>query len=312
MHKKSLLLLTAALFTFSVFVAPPATSATRTMSNGCTLSARGIPSCGAMVGAAIGLNDAPGAMETQFNHILGVHRTFWGSGQISSAASQASADLKAGRMPWISFTTPKSWSSMATGGGDSWARSIATRFSQVNGPVWIAIHHEPEGDGDLSAWKKMQVRLGPILRNNAPNIGFSVILTGWDNLYGPTQYRLSNLWPNTKVDVAGFDIYNHYGTTKNGTMNLKNVDFASRYFQPIQNFLKPKGVRWGLAETGYSNKMAVDHPDWLGTMYSQLKSYGGVAMSYFNSNAHSFTDWRLNTTARKNQYAKVIAGSPNV
>jgi hypothetical protein len=313
MPKKSLLLLTAALLALSVLVAPSATSSTaRRMSNGCAISARGIPSCGTFVGAALEVNHTPQEMESQVGHTLGVHRTYWSPSQVSSAANSASADLAAGRLPWMSFKVPYSWSAMANGAGDSWARSLATRMAKVNGPVWIAFVHEPEGDGDVQAWRRMQEHLGPILRSNAPNVAFTIILTLWDDLYGPSQYRLNKIWPNTKIDVGGVDIYNYYGSVKNGTMNTKNIDFASRYFQPLNDWVKPRGVPWAIAEIGYTNKMAVDHPTWLGQMYSQVKQYGGLAVSYFNNNAHSIADWRLNTTPRKNQYTKMIAGTPTL
>ena len=51
-------------------------------------------------------------------------------------------------------------------------------WRQLDGPVWLAFHHEPEGDGDLRAWTAMQARLAPIVRETAPNVAYSIILTG--------------------------------------------------------------------------------------------------------------------------------------
>ena len=39
---------------------------------------------------------------------------------------------------------------------------IATKLSKLNGPVWIAFHHEPENDGDITLWTKMQARLAQV------------------------------------------------------------------------------------------------------------------------------------------------------
>ena len=47
----------------------------------------------------------------------------------------------------MSFKLPHSWGEMAAGAGDAWAKNLAARFGRLNGPVWLAFHHEPEGDG---------------------------------------------------------------------------------------------------------------------------------------------------------------------
>ena len=115
---------------------------------------------------------------------LGVRRTYWGATQVDSAVKIAKTDLAAGRLPWISFKLPYGWADMAAGKGDAWIRDLATKLSKLNGPVWLAFHHEPEGDGDIKQWTAMQARLAPIVRSTAPNVAYSIVLTGWHQLYG--------------------------------------------------------------------------------------------------------------------------------
>ena len=225
---------------------PSSDAARAKLTNGCTVSTRGIPSCGAYVGAAYGGNTSVVGWENRMRKTLGVHRTFWGGHDIGDALRTARADVARNRLPWMSFKLPYSWAQMAAGRGDSWARGLAKRIRTVRGPVWVALHHEPEGDGNILQWKAMQQRLAPIMRAAAPNLGYTIILMGYHEFYGAKQYRMNNLWPKTKIDVAGFDLYEKYGV-KNET-RWKN--FYRHYFLPIQGWARKTGVAWGLAETG--------------------------------------------------------------
>ena len=71
----------------------------------------------------------------------------------------------------------------------------------LNGPVWLAFHHEPEGDGAIQDWRRMQEHLTPIVRAHR-NLAMTVIVTGWNQFYGESKYRLKNIWPRG-VNVEG-------------------------------------------------------------------------------------------------------------
>lgn len=286
----------------------PASSANAaSLSNGCSVSARGIPSCGTLMGGAFKANDDPSPWERELGGNLGVRRLFYGPGQVSGAVRDAKADVAKGRLPWISFKLPHSWSAMANGKGDAWARDIATRFKGIGGPVWIAFAHEPEKDGDILVWKKMQERLGPILRKNAPNIGFSVILMGYHEFFGSSTYAMSRIWPNTTVDMAGFDVYDHYG--KNGVRKHTNM---VAYFDKISSWAKSKGIAWGLAESGISHAGLADRPSWFKDTYAQMNSRGGKAFAYFNTTLNSFQDWSLSTSLKKQKFKETFQRAPSL
>jgi hypothetical protein len=271
------------------------------MTNGCTVSARGIPSCGAYMGGAYGANANLGPWERSLGKTLGVHRTYWGSGNIASAVRTAKADASKKRVPWMSFKAPYSWSAMASGKGDAWARNLARQMKTVNGPVWVAVHHEPEGDGDVQTWKRMQARLAPIMRAAAPNLGYSIIFMGYHQFKGAAKYSLSRTWPNTKIDVAGFDIYEMYGSK--GSTKWKR--FTRDYFQPIRAWARKTGVAWGLAETGYSHAAARKDSGWMSRVYRSMKAYDGVAFSYFNTNLNSHTNWKLSLATKRAAFKRV-------
>lgn len=291
---------------------PPAAteSAAYTLSDGCSLNARGIGKCTPLVGAAHGSNGDPAALEKSMGQRFGVRRTFWGATQVASAVRTAEGDVAAGRIPWMSFKLPHSWADMASGKGDAWAKDLASRISGVKGPVWVAFHHEPEGDGDVTTWKKIQERLGPILRNGAKNVGFSVILTGWNQWYGESKYRIENIWPNTTVDIAGFDAYCFYGTWKNGKYRTGDPSLKVAYFDKISAWAKSKGVAWGLAETALTDAASADNPNWIKTTHGELKATGALAMAYFDTKLHSDDSYHLTGGQKNRDYQAALKASP--
>jgi hypothetical protein len=272
---------------------------------------RGIPQCGPVLGSAYGSNTDPASFETSIGHTLGIRRTYWTASQVDSAVKAAAGDLADGRIPWISFKLPHSWEAMASGSGDAWAKDLATKLAALPGPVWIAFHHEPEGDGDITAWTAMQARLAPIVRTTAPNVAYTIVLTGWHQLYGDAQYHLDALWPkNTKVDIAGFDVYNSLGVVKDGVMNTKGTDLATAYFKPISAWANAHDVAWGIAETGYTDHASTIQPHWIQQTFAAMKTYGGVAFTYFNTTLNSIAPWTLGTPTKMADYAAAQATSP--
>ncbi len=135
--KHSKLIFAAALIPLVLALAGPAapsTSASSPLTNGGTAGPRGIPSSGAYMGGAYGANTNLSRWETALGgKSLGVHRTYWGS-SYSSAVKTAKADAARNRVPWMSFKPPYSWSAMANGKGDAWARGLARAMKTVNGP----------------------------------------------------------------------------------------------------------------------------------------------------------------------------------
>jgi hypothetical protein len=294
-------------------VATSSAATASTLTNGCAVSARGIPSCGAYIGGAYGANADLKPWETSMGKKVGVHRTFWGSGSAASAASTAKTDIANHRVPWMSFSAPHSWADMAAGKGDAWAKDLATKMKAVGGPVWVAVDHEPENDGgDVQKWKAMQARLAPIMRAAAPNLGYSIILMGYHEFYGAAKYSMSAIWPNTKIDVAGFDIYEKYGVKKSGQATITEWKNFDAYFTKMKAWSKSTGVPWGLAETAYSDPAATKKPSWISQTFTNMQSYGGIAFSYFNTNLHSQANWALSNATKKNAFTAANKAAPTM
>lgn len=286
-------------------------SSAGTLTNGCSYSQRGIPDCGAYVGATLQGNADPTAFESQMGQHLGVHRTFWRGDQVDSAVRTAKRDLAHRRVPWISFKLPHSWRQMANGAGDAWARDLAAKLSRLDGPVWVAFHHEPQHDGDITQWTAMQERLAPIVRNTAPNVAYSIILSGWNSVSGAKEYRLSSLWPkNTKIDILGVDTYNRDGVPQAG--GRRQTDGKLHSLEKIAAWAKQRGIAWGISETGYTDFASKQDPTWISRAYKSVVDKGGIAFAYFNSDGNSVASWDLSTKAKRQDFAKVLQGSPSL
>jgi hypothetical protein len=245
------------------------------------------------VGASIQNNGDPTTLESGAGRTLGLHRTYWNYGNIASSIRTATADATAGRIPWLSYKLPVSWADAASGSVDAQTKALATQLATVPGEVWVAIHHEPEGDGNLSDWRAMERRLLPLLAA-APNVRTSIILTAWDTFDSKNSaYSLDSLWPGSMVDIAGFDASNPYGDANHID---KGWTETSHYYDELAPPTNKLGVDWAIAETGYTDSAAAKDPDWLTRAYHDMANrtdLPGIGLSYFNSTANSIGSWTL-------------------
>ena len=267
----------------------PTSGTTPTGSPGSPVSSSALP----YVGAAIQNNGDPAAVEAAAGRVLGLHRTYWNYNKVDASIKQATADAKAGRIPWLSYKLSVSWADAASGKADAATKALAAKLATVPGPVWVAIHHEPEGDGTLTDWVALQKRLLPLLAA-APNVRTSIILTAWDTFDSKNPaYSLNALWPGNMVDIMGFDAYNPYGDANHPDKGWTEM---KHYYDQIAPAAKARGVDWAIAETGYTDAAAAKDPAWLTRAFDDMANrtdLPGIGLSYFNSVANSKGLWRL-------------------
>jgi hypothetical protein len=86
--------------------------------------------------------------EEQAGKHFSLHRRFfqWRHRNTDYMESAVNDDLETGRLPWASFKAP-SWEAMAAGDHDAEIDDLLTRLDAMGGPIWLTIHHEPEGGG---------------------------------------------------------------------------------------------------------------------------------------------------------------------
>ena len=250
----------------------------------CAARFPGDPCAGSLYyGASVEGGD-PKTLESQVGTGLTLFRSYMQpSSSASKFASRAAADVAAGRIPLISTKVPGSWADVAAGKQDAWLTERVKALATVKGPVWLALHHEPRGDGDPADWVRMQQHARTVIDQHANNVALVGILNGWDFLQKGGNPGAYNHPVGTGVDVMGFDSYNPWSPT-NG-----------EEWKSAADTLAP-GVAiadWGyptlVGEYGVRDDAA--QPDraseWLRDAYEFGIEHDFVAMSYFNSSQNA-------------------------
>jgi hypothetical protein len=98
-----------------------------------------------------------------------------------ASLGKATEACNAGLYPVMSFKTGGyTWAQVAAGAADADLRSLATRLAALSCNVFVAIHHEPEGDGAAADWSAMAVHALPILGGAiGGKVKVGVIGNGW-------------------------------------------------------------------------------------------------------------------------------------
>ena len=121
---------------------------------------------------------------------MGVRRTYYGwQHRTGKMIDTARSDLSAGRLPWVSIKTP-GWAAMASGARNAEINTMLRSLDSLNGPVWLTVHHEPEGGngtpypdegpGSQSNWRAMQIKIRERIDTvGTSNIAFAPILMSW-------------------------------------------------------------------------------------------------------------------------------------
>lgn len=243
-------------------------------------------------GASIGGNSNPARHETPAATTMGLRRTFfqW-SNRTGSMVKTAKGDLAAGRLPWVSIKPP-SWAAMGHGAHDAEIDEMLRALDALNGPVWLTVHHEPEGGGGRNAaddpsgptgWRAMQERVR--MRMDAlgtDNIAFAPILMAWtyDSRSGrnPADWWVDGIW-----DFVGID---HYQDSQSATSVLNDT------WKRMYAFVSAKGKKIAIGEWGNRGTDTVAAAE-MQAFYDfavQSGRTGGsqvIGLSYFDSTLNS-------------------------
>jgi hypothetical protein len=151
---------------------------------------------------------------------------------LTSFTSSLSMPTKAcndGMYPVISFATGSySWADVAAGKADAALKAMATKLAALPCDVFVAIHHEPYGDGTPAAWAKMQVHALPLLGPD-PGVKVGVIANGWmwsSTKKGYTDAEIAAWIPKSVIavsDVIAGDTYQSAATGEDGSVKMKNM-----------------------------------------------------------------------------------------
>ena len=163
------------------------------------------------VGISLQIDQPVSERESQIGAKPTISRRFYKDHQTGLMTSMAAQDLQAGVLPFLSMKVPGSWASVASGDRDDWLDDVLKGLAQVDGPVFMAFHHEPENDLTLpghtpGTWKQMQQRARDRAARIAPEVTIVPVLMQWT--FNPESGRKPEEWLLPDFAMLGVDVYN--------------------------------------------------------------------------------------------------------
>lgn len=207
-------------------------------------------------GSSIGGNADPIRHEGPTGKSLALRRTFWGWND-SKMFTSVKADIAADRLPLISMKTP-GWAEVASGRQDATLDSMLRQLDAAGGPVWLIVHHEPEGGcntscaangmddiGGAPAWRAMQVKIRERMNVvGTKNIAFfpAPMAWTWDPASGrnPEDWYVPGIWDGYFVDA-----YCDFNCSDKGKTTLTSTQWVN-----FSKWADAKGIPYGTAEWG--------------------------------------------------------------
>ncbi len=160
--------------------------------------------------------DRVDAHEQAAGRPLAVRRSFYQWHQrLSWMMREVHDDHAQGRLPWVSVKPP-SWWDMANGLHDAEIDEMLLALAAADGPVWLTIHHEPEGgEGsntpDDPGGPKAHIEMNRQVRKRMDalgidNVALAPIFMGWtwDSASGR---NIEEWWEGGIYDFVGVDHY---------------------------------------------------------------------------------------------------------
>lgn len=260
-----------------------------------------IPAGKMLIGAAHGSNTDPAPIETVLGRKLNLRRTYWKgtAAQVAAAVAMAKGDLAKGRTPFLSFKLPASWAEMASGSQDAWVTNLRDKLAALDGPVWVVLHHEPEGDGTIADWLAMQKHCLPLLATG--KIVPGVCVTGYQQVTGG-GIKFGDCWPGSVAKFFAVDLYQRYGTTKDGKKQTTWTDLKGQLAK-VNAFAKSVGVPWVNAETGITDDAFAARPSAMADLFAAHRDNDCAALCYFDTILNSAGSWPM-TGAKLAAFAK--------
>lgn len=178
----------------------------------------GAPEAGTVLwGASVTGNTDPAVRHEQPAGVpVGVRRTFfqWRH-RTSYMVDTAQHDLSVGRLPWVSIKPP-SWADMAAGQHDAEIDQMLQALDALDGPVWLTVHHEPEGGSGVNSPDDPAGPAGHVAMNRrvrermtalgVDNIALAPVLMSWT--FDPGSGRNPDEWWGPGIyDFFGVDHY---------------------------------------------------------------------------------------------------------
>lgn len=251
-------------------------------------------------------------IEKQSGKRLGVRRTFfqWNH-RTGYMVDIARDDVSQGRLPWVSIKPP-SWSSMANGSRDAEIDAMLRALNGVAGPVWLTVHHEPEGGGGVnhsddpggpSAHLAMNRRIrSRMSKLGVDNVALVPILMAWT--WDPRSGRDPNAWWDGDVyDFVGVDVYDRKGA---------GLPQALDAWPDLRRWAAARRVDIGVGEWGIDGNDSTSAKlteDWHRYAVTSGNDDGGARVVALSVYDNDYNNWRM--SGAKLEKVRELVGHPN-
>ena len=158
---------------------------------------------------------------------LQARRIFLGS--FTASLNMPAKACRAGMYPVISFKTGSyTWAQVVHGKADAKLRSMAKKLSALPCNVFVAVHHEPYGDGTPRSWSRMQAHALPLLGAHK-GVKVGVIANGWwwsKGHHRLTKAQIAKWIPRSVIsvsDVIAADTYQSSVKGEEASVKMKRM-----------------------------------------------------------------------------------------
>jgi hypothetical protein len=243
-------------------------------------------------GAAISGNGDPVTRhEDPSGYVLSIHRTYFQWDQrTGSMINMARDDHAHGRLPWVSIK-PRSWAAMASGQYDSEIDAMLRALQGLGKPVWLTVHHEPEGGGGVNAPDDPAGPAGHRAMNKhirqrmtalgVKNVALAPILMSW-TWTSASGRNPDEWWEPGIYDFLGVDTYS----------NSESTLLTSNWYK-VRAWAAARGVdvavgEWGLRGTDtLAGQLVRAWYDGAASSYNDGRGARVVGLCAFDSNLNS-------------------------
>jgi hypothetical protein len=180
--------------------------------------------------AKLGMSAPAGAWDQRVKDVgsgLQARRIFLNS--FTASLKMPTKACHQGMYPVISFKTGSyTWAQVAHGNADAQLRSMAKKLAALPCNVFVAVHHEPYGDGTPKAWSRMQAHALPLLGAHK-GVKVGVIGNGWWWSRGKhrlTKAQIAKWIPRSVIkvsDVIAADTYQLTVTGEEPSVKMKRM-----------------------------------------------------------------------------------------
>jgi hypothetical protein len=239
---------------------------------------------------------------------LSLDRRYYNSTQTDSCIGATKKNATAKIITWNSFKVPSNdWAGAAAGKYDAWFKDLIAKLVSLDYETWLAVHHEPEGDGDLNQWKAMQAHYASLVPK-ASKIKYWLVVVGYSQEYTDTTWWDKYYPTGAPIHGIAYDNpYLKYGVPLDGTKLVTTwSEGKASYIDKLVARAKKLGVSAGIGEMGYSNEAFTKDKAWLQRALQAAVDGKVEGVCYFDSNLNSTRSWSLGTGTTKRIYFDTV------